>query len=488
MEEVVFATATGLAERIRRREVSAVEVLDAYLARIERHNPRLNAVVTLDAERARDRARMADAALARGEVWGPLHGVPITVKDGLATAGLRTTSGNPAWADFVPDTDAPAVARLKAAGAVVHGKTNLAFWSWDLHQSDNPVFGRTRNPWDPDCGAGGSSGGGAAAVAAGFAPLELATDGAGSARVPPQHCGVCGLKPSEYRVPWAGNHPSPAPVPADAVRQQPFTVGAIARSVEDLALALSLIAGPDRAHLEVPPVPLEPLPDLSVRRMRLAWTDQLGDAGVNADARRALARLAADLGAAGATVARAAPDGFDLAEACEAYGGLVWTRVAAGLAPDREDELLALLWGPPDEEDPLTRGAVRARRATLDSYRQVLLRRDALILALERFFDDWDAWLCPVSVAPAVPPCPKGMRIAVDGRPVPYWLAGGAYTAPLNLTGHPAVVLPLARAAAGPPVGVQLVGKRWDEMRLLGIARRVAEVIGPFPHPPDPAD
>ena len=195
---LVFSSAHEVAAAIRDRRVSAVEVVNAYLARIARHNPALNAIVTLNEEGALARASEADAALARGEFWGPLHGVPVTIKDSFATAGLRTTSGFAPLANYIPAVDATVVARLRAAGAIVLGKTNLPMLVHGF-QSDNAIFGRSNNPWDLERTPGGSTGGGAAALAAGLSALEMGSDYGGSVRIPAHYCGVYSLKPTELR-------------------------------------------------------------------------------------------------------------------------------------------------------------------------------------------------------------------------------------------------------------------------------------------------
>ena len=243
MKELVFATMHELAEDIRQRRISSVEIVEAHLAQIDKHNPRLNVIVLLDRDAALVRAREADAALARGELWGPLHGIPITIKDGFATAGLRTTSGFAPWADFVPQTDAPAVARLRSAGAILLGKTNLPTLSMDA-QANNPLFGQTNNPWDLTRTSGGSTAA-AAAVAAGLSPLELGSDIAGSVRIPAHCCGIYSLKPSAHRIPGGGYHPNPAPVRPESVGPGLGVFGPLARSVDDLAIAFQLLAGPD---------------------------------------------------------------------------------------------------------------------------------------------------------------------------------------------------------------------------------------------------
>src|SRR5213082_733013 len=238
--DIVFSSTTQLAAAIRAGHIAATEVLEAHLAQIATHNLTLNAVVTLDAERAYERAREADAALARGQVWGPLHGVPFTLKDALATAGMRTTTGFPPLADYVPQEDSSVTARLKAAGGILLGKTNVAMML-AYYQTTNPIFGRTNNPWNIERTPGGSSGGAAAALAGGMTPFEIGTDLSASIRIPAHFCGVCGLKPTEQRVPLTGLIPG-LPTPW-SVRIM-SCIGPMARTVDDLALLYSIIAGP----------------------------------------------------------------------------------------------------------------------------------------------------------------------------------------------------------------------------------------------------
>jgi amidase len=250
MREVAFRSAVELAAAIRRKEVSSRELVEHYLARIERFNPPINAVVTLDADRVRARADAADAALARGDLAGPLHGVPMTIKDSIETAGMRTTAGAEIYAKHVPKHDAPAVARLIAAGAVIMGKTNTPRFAMDV-QSYNSLFGTTNNPWDLTRTPGGSSGGAAAALAAGLTALELGSDIGGSIRTPAHFCGVYGHKPTHGIVPTRGHIPGP---PGTLSEPDIAVLGPLARHAEDLALAMDVVAGPDgdqigRAHV-----------------------------------------------------------------------------------------------------------------------------------------------------------------------------------------------------------------------------------------------
>jgi amidase len=478
---LVFSSAHEVAAAIRDRRVSAVEVVNAYLARIARHNPALNAIVTLNEEGALARASEADAALARGEFWGPLHGVPVTIKDSFATAGLRTTSGFAPLANYIPAVDATVVARLRAAGAIVLGKTNLPMLVHGF-QSDNAIFGRSNNPWDLERTPGGSTGGGAAALAAGLSALEMGSDYGGSVRIPAHYCGVYSLKPTELRVPTVGHIPE-LPGRPRGVRHV-ATPGPLARSVQDLALALQVIAGPDPRQPEVPPAPLVPTLPQPWGALRVAWADDFGGLPITGDTKTALTGLVAALEQRGCKVAQCLPDNFDFPDLWETYGELRQCEVGGAMSSELEEECAAFFGVDAASDDPEMRGMARRRNATLRQYTDTLTKRDAYITAVERFFETWDALLCPVTVGPAFPHCAPGTPIDVDGQPVPYRLGGTGYTSPFNLTGHPVVVLPLARSAEGLPIGVQVVGQRWSEMKLLAIAEQLTELTGPFQRPP----
>src|SRR5207249_6180434 len=242
VSELAYVSAVDLARKVRRREVSSREALEYFLARIATLDGTINSVVTLGADRARAEAAAADEALARGEVRGPLHGVPMTIKDSFQTAGMRTTSGAPELSSFIPPEDAWPVARLREAGAVIFGKTNLPIYAGDL-QSYNAVFGTTNNPYDPARTPGGSSGGSAAALACGFTPLELGSDIGGSIRLPSHMSGVMGHKPTYGIVPAHGQIPGP---PGTLTQADLAVAGPMARTVSDLQLGLGLLAGPDR--------------------------------------------------------------------------------------------------------------------------------------------------------------------------------------------------------------------------------------------------
>ena len=450
----VFASATELAEAIRRRRMSAAEVLESHLKRIDECNPALNAIVTIDADAARDRARLADAAVARGAELGPLHGVPFTLKDAFATAGMRTTVGFPAF-DHVPQTDSTVAARLKAAGAVLVGKTNVAQLLAD-YQTCNPIFGRSNNPWDVGRTPGGSSGGAAAAVASGMTPFEIGTDLSGSIRIPAHFCGVFGFKPSEHRVSLGGVVPDPHNSPR-TVRSM-SCVGPIARTVDDLALVYSIIAGPDSLDTDLPPVSIDEASSPDVRRLRIAVAPSLGGFPVAGDIRDALDKLSRQLRDAGATVDEPNLPIANLGDDLSRAGSLIGMMLSAA-QPDHKPA------------------------ATLAEYFKALAQRDASIAGWDSFFDQWDVLLCAPCMTSAFPHCEPGSPLSVDGAPVDYWTVSAHATA-FNYSGSPAVVLPSGLDRSGLPIGVQLVGKRWSDSRLLGIARAICGFTSGFQPPP----
>lgn len=477
----VFNTVHELAAAIRLREISAEEVVQAFLSQIAQHNTKLNAIVTLNIEGAQKRAREADAAITRGELWGPFHGVPVTFKDSIATAGLRTTSGYPDLANFCPTADATVVARLRSAGAIVLGKTNLPALAGDV-QTNNAVFGRTNNPWNLEFTPGGSTGGGAAAVAAGFTPLEIGSDIGGSVRIPAHYCGVFGLKPTDHRVPVTGHIPE-LPGRPRGVRHM-NVIGPLARSVQDLSLALSVMAGPDGEDSEIPPVPLECTGPKNLHQARIAWTDNFGGLPVAHETRKSLERLAIEIAGEGASVEYVTLNGLDFCTVWETWGELAQMERASSMSVEEEIERERRINAGSHPEEPLLRGAARRLNANVRQYAATLRQRDQVIFAVDRLFEAWDLLLCPVTVTTALRHCTPGTPITVDGIQVPYWIGAMGFCMPFNLSGHPAVTVPLTVSSEGLPIGMQVVGARWTDMRLLSLAAELSDIIGPVRHPP----
>ena len=481
MNDVVFRPAVALAKALRDGELGSRELLEQYISRVERLNPRINAVVARDFERARRRADEADAARTRGSLLGPLHGLPMTIKDSLETEGLCTTCGVPELAQHVPARDATAVARLRAAGAVVFGKTNAPTWAMDV-QTYNPVYGTTNNPWDTTRSPGGSSGGAAAAVAAGLTALEMGSDIGGSIRNPSHYCGVYGHKPSYGIVPGRGHLPPPPGTLADT---DIGVVGPIARSAEDLALALEVVAGPDEDQavgwrLALPPARRGALRDYRVA----AWLDDPA-CPVDDAVRGRLEAVVEALVKAGVRVETARP--VDFAEAFRDYLRLLLPVTTAG-APDAIIAALAehAAQLAPDADD------MQARLARFATQRH----RDWLAANEKRqhhrarwaaFFRDHDVLLCPASPVTAIEHDHEGdvftRTMQVNGTTRPY-ADQVAWAGVIGMAYLPATVAPAGRSPAGLPVGVQIVGPYLEDRTTLDFARRLAEVAGGFEAPP----
>jgi len=483
MTDMAWRSALELAAAIRSGENGSREVLDHYLRRVEQFNPLINAIVTLDVERARQRADAADAALRRGEVWGPLHGVPMTVKDSFETAGMRTTSGSKSLARHVPATDAPAVRRLVDAGAVIFGKTNLPTFAMDA-QSYNPVFGTTNNPWDTTRSPGGSSGGAAAALAAGLTALELGSDIGGSIRNPAHYCGVYGHKPTFGIIPAQGHIPGP---PGCLSESDIAVVGPLARCAEDLQLALDILAGPsaDRAtawRFELPPPRRSALGEYRVA----VWQD---DAACPID-QSVLQRydvVVEALRRAGVNVSDQARPAFTFADAQRTYANLLYAATSPGMSQKRFLELAhAAGQLAPQDESPtaqLLRGSTLRHRDWLSANESRLQLR----AAWESFFCDYDVLLCPVAPTAALlhdqsePVAARLMQ--VNGTPRPY-LDQIMWPGVIGMAYLPSTVAPVGKTAAGLPVGIQIVGPYLEDRTPIAFAGHLAALIGGFEAPP----
>jgi len=491
MDDLVFLPAHQLARMIRDREISAVEVLNAYLTQIAKHNPQLNAICTLNEDNAHARAKQADEALARGDSWGALHGVPLTIKDIFETAGLRTTAGYIPLKDYVPERDATVVARLRAAGTIILGKTNMAELAGDF-QSTNSLFPRVNNPWNLEYTAGGSSGGSAAAVAAGLSPLDIGNDIAGSVRQPAHFCGVYGLKPTDRRISTAGMIPEVPGMPY-CLRQM-MTVGCFARSLEDIRLCLTLIAGADLRRPDVPPVPLDTPSGKSLKDFKIAWIDEWQEVPVASDIQSTMRKTAATLLQSGAQIHHWLPEDFNLSEILSLY-----TRVAAyiniyaqpvdrySLQRSIKQIFRSATQGDKElrELGDFSRVLPELLNPGLKGYFETLTQRDRFTAQLDTALEDWDVWITPVAATAAFSHRPTWSAVEIDGKPYPHTVANGAYTMPFNLSGHPAVVIPIGQTQDGLPIGMQIVGKRWREMELLAIAQQIDQSIGAFQRPPN---
>jgi len=447
-----FTSANELAQLIRRRSLSPVEITRTVLERIERLNHQLGAYVMVHAERALGEARAAEQAVMAGEPLGPLHGVPISIKDNLWTAGERTTYGSRLLAEFVAPQDAPSVARLRAAGAVLVGRTNLPEFAW-RGSTDNRLFGESRNPWDLTRTPGGSTGGGAAAVAAGLGPLALGSDGAGSIRIPASFCGLVGFKPTFGRVPM---------YPAAGGNELVAHVCPLTRTVRDVGLMMSAIARHDpRDPFALPDdgVDYRAACDESLARtpLRIAWSPDLGFAPVERETREIAETAARAFAEIGVTVDEATPDLGDPSSILKIlYGG-----AQAGAHAARSAEQKAQM-------DPdLVAYAEASAGLSVVEYVRAVGARQAMVDALRRFFERYDLLLTPTLCLPAFPLGVVGPT-EVAGRKVTH--LGWTLCYPFNYSGQPAVSVPAGWTASGLPVGLQIVGRRLEDALVLRAA------------------
>ena len=479
-----FSSAVELLGSLERREVAARELLELHLERVETFNPTYNIVVEVAADEARSAASAIDDARSRGERLGRLAGLPMTIKDAFEVVGMKATCGMPALADHAPTRDADTVERLRAAGAVIFGKTNVPAGAADW-QTSNAVYGLTRNPWGPERTVGGSSGGSAASVAAGFAPLELGSDIAGSIRVPSHFCGVFGHKPSYGIVSVRGHIPPP---PGHLYSVPLGVAGPIARSAADLELALEVLAGPneiDRTgfRLELPPSRSERLSGFRVGIWLGGDSYRLDDAY-----REALDGFAADLRSAGANVAEVEPP-FDPAESYDVFLRTLFGIVGAP-APAEGAALKALA---ADDETGYAARLGDAMTPSLGEWFGLLERREALFRAFQSFFAGLDVLLCPAAVVVAFPhdieesdgphSTQLARRLTVNGERVPYF-DNFMWPSVATCSNLPATVMPTGRFVDGMPAGVQIIGPYLEDRTTLAFARLVEAELGGFTAPP----
>jgi amidase len=457
MDELVSQSATALADLIRKRAISPVEVVEAYLRRIEKLNPLLNAIVTLAPDLI-EQAKEAEAVVMRGDVVGPLHGVPVTIKDTIETAKLRTTSGSAMRAGFIPERDAPAVARLKAAGAIILGKTNPAEMAMD-YTADNPVFGRTNNPYNPLLTPGGSSGGEAAAIATCMSPAGLGSDLAGSIRIPSHFCGIAGLKPTVGRVPGAGQFPpSSGPYSLGAV------IGPMARSVNDLLLLFKVLAGNEDTTRT----------DNRMKGWRVAWYAADGISPVTEETREAVENAVSALSDAGLVTEEMRPPGIerghDLWLKLFSRASVVQLRNVYAGHEEKGGDFVRWRLATADDTPP----------PTLDDYISSWLERDHLRAKLVRWMEATPMIVAPVGATPAYPH--DAHKLTVAGKTVSTFRAF-SYSQAFNVFDLPVVVVPAGRSAEGLPIGVQIIGRPFEEETVLAAAAVVEEALGRWQAP-----
>jgi len=449
--EICFMSVVDMAEAIKTKRLSPVEIMDAVLPRIEKLNPRVNAYCTLVAESARKQAREAEDRVMKGEELGPLHGVPVSIKDLIFTRDIRTTGGSKIYENFIPQQDAVVVERLKVGGAIVIGKTNTSEFGF-MAVTDNRLFGATRNPWNLEFNAGGSSGGAAASVASGIGPLAIGGDGGGSIRIPASFCGVFGFKPSFGRVPLGPGWPGWGTL---------SHTGPITRTVRDAALAMEVIAGrDDRDRNSLPETGLGYVSFLGtdLKGLKIAWSKDLGYATVDPQVLKVTEAAVKTFATLGSTVEVASPEAGSPEVA---FSTIVGVSLAANLQ-DRMEE-----WR--EQIDP---GLVLFVERNQDRLATEFVRASVELAeywhAIRPFFEQYDLLLTPTVAVPPLEVGQFGVREIAGVKVSPLgWMP---FTYPFNITGQPAASVPCGWTDDGLPIGLQIVGRRFDDATVLKAA------------------
>jgi amidase len=470
---ILFESASNLATDIRTGKISSFQVVSAYIRQIEQQNSTYNAVVLLNKDQALERAKKADLALAKEEIWGKLHGVPISIKDNYKTKGLTTTAGYLPLKNNVPDQHAEIVKLLLAEGAIIINKTNLSVLAMDM-QADNPIFGKTNNPWDTTRTSGGSSGGCATALATGMTPLSFGNDLAGSIRLPAAYCGVYGFKPTFGVVSLHGIQTDPK----EKVNglHSLAVAGPLARNIDDLELAMQIIAKTTTNDQRL--VPLNQCTDtFNIKTLKIAWTDEFGGVPVDEDIKKAIKNYVEKLEKAGAKVVKTVPE-LNFYQAWKTWGSFVGMQ--GGYSTSNFVKWMGL---------PFTKGVLKdvpmhqniVKPTSVEKYMVALNVQDTMITIMENFLNKYDVFICPVSAVKAFkhhsPSKSHGNfsiynnPLKVNNQEIHYYMATQAYTTPFTLTENPALSMPIALSKDSLPIGIQVIGKRYEDFKLLEVGK-----------------
>ncbi len=484
-KNINFYSASEIASKIRSGEYSSVKVVNAFFEYIEKYNRKYNAVVTLNKSQALKEAEKADRLLKEGKQLGLLHGVPITIKDNFKTKGILTTSGYKPLKKNIPDTDADIVKILKAEGAIIIGKTNLSILAMDM-QTNNKIFGRTNNPWNINRTSGGSSGGCATAIAAGMSPLSFGNDLAGSIRLPSSYCGVYGLKPSYGVVSLNGLQSNPKEK-INGVRTLACP-GPIARNIEDLILALNIITKPSGDYKRLIPI-TKNTDNINLKQIKVAWIDELGGVDVDNEIKQKIQEFVKRIENAGISVTKICPS-IDYNKTWKTWGSFVGMMGGYNIS-NFSRRISSFFAKNALKNIPMHQNIIKP--ISVKKYMIASNFQDTVITQLENFFNDFDVFICPVSATTAFKHHAQSRMygnfivydkpLKVNGKKMHYHMATQAYTTLFNLTESPVLTMPIGLSTENLPIGIQLVGRRFDDYNLLNICKVLNEFSDKITYP-----
>ena len=485
MDQYIYKSAIELAGLIRDRKAASYDIVKEHLERIKKYNQQLNALISIFEEEALQEAALCDKEAKEGKFRGPLHGVPVTIKEQFWIKGKKSNTNFKMLKDFVAPEDAVIIDRIRKSGAIILGQTNVPKNLLD-YQVAGDIYPEGKNPFNPDYSPGGSTGGGAAALAAGFTPLELGGDFGGSVRVPANFCGLYGLKPTERTVPVHGN--IPLPKNANTFLVHMAQAGPLARTIEDVELLWKIIVGPHEGDRNIPKIQWDSPKKNLLSDYKVAWTDGWPGFEASSQISQSIKNLADKLKAKGCNIENKIPDQTLHLESLELMASIFPYVIAQGTPwfirlIIKMQLFNGFLKGIKREMPGITKGMLKAFKFNANHYGETMLKKALITERWEKFFYDYDFLICPVAFGPSFKRCKLGSKLNYDGKDMIYIKYVWPYTACFNSSGNPSIAIPLGLGKEGLPIGVQIVGKYWSEPELIHFAKKVGALTEGFIKP-----